>query len=83
MVDVVREIEWFYKRGDDKLVGSEELNINVSVLKSKLDIGDDNDPNLYGHYLIPEVSVNRIQPFLKHKIDTARYDYYIITYAQN
>lgn len=75
MVDIMREIEWFNKRGDDRLIGSEELNISVGVLKSILVIGDDDDPNLYGyeHYQIPGGAVNRIQPFLKHKNDTKRF----------
>jgi len=36
-----------------------------------------------GDYLIRDEDVLKVQPFIQHKIDTTKYDYFIATFARS
>ena len=82
---LVRYIEWYKKEGNTSIVGSEDItHIEVEFFKNDLHIvGDDNDPDLlYAVYDVPEEHAQKLQPFVQHKIDLEKYDYFIGCYTK-
>jgi hypothetical protein len=77
-LDYTRELKWFEKVGDQYLVDMENITyLPVKKLEDMLGIGDDCDPNLYGCYDVPEEHIHKLQSYIKHPIDTEKYDYQI------
>ena len=79
----VRELAWFDKKGSEYIVGSEPIDMfSGTFLSNLLAIGDDDDPELFGHYSIPDEQVLKLQMYVKHRINTKKYNYYTVTYAR-
>lgn len=78
-----RVVIWFNKMGDDFAVDKEDITCLAPSFLIKLlniDVGDD-DEMVVGDYLISDEDVLKLQPYMQHKIDTKRYEYFIGTYA--
>ncbi|MDP3935517.1 MAG: hypothetical protein Q8Q56_00775 [Alphaproteobacteria bacterium] len=81
---LIRQLEWFRKKGDDTLVGEETLNkLSLDLIKRLLEIGDENDPELIYDYLIPEDKIMGLQPYINHQIDPKKYQYFYACSAEN
>jgi len=80
----IRELEWYQKIGDTSLVGEEDItHITADFLRSELCIGDEDDQDLILGYNAPEEHIHKLQRYIKHRIDTKRYDYQIGCYAKD
>ena len=78
---IVRVIQWFDKKSGS-FVGEEIIKqFDLQEFKRIFNHVDHDDPNIYGgNYDVLTEHVGRIQPFLDHKIDLAKYDYEFSTY---
>ena len=67
----VRELAWFDKKGSEYIVGSEPIDMfSGTFLSNLLAIGDDDE------------QVLKLQMYVKHRINTKKYNYYTVTYAR-
>jgi hypothetical protein len=78
-----REIKWFYKNSeDDSLQGNESIKevpsdvLNIIIKNTT----DEDDPDMVCLYQLTSSLVEMIKPFVKHKIDLEKYDYFIFCY---
>lgn len=78
-----REIKWFYKNSeDDSLQGNELIKKVPSDLLDTIikNTTDEDDPDMVCVYQLSSEFVEMIKPFVKHKVDMKKYDYYIYCY---
>lgn len=65
------------------MVFEESLDmLSVDEIKKLLEIGREDDPKLIYDYFIPDDKVISLQKFLKHKIDSSKYQYFYSCSAQ-
>ncbi len=72
----------YYKTGKIRHPNTEIVDhLNIDFLKKLLSLKNDLDPNFLGCYRLEDDCVYKLQPYIQHKIDTKRYDYFIATYT--
>jgi hypothetical protein len=79
-IEYVRELYWFNEKISENYIGEEEISsLEVDFLKGALHIEEDEeDPELlYGVYDVSKEHIHKLQPYIKHPIDTEKYDYQI------
>jgi hypothetical protein len=83
---VQRVLEWYPKEGEDEfLVGEEELkNISLEELRElfEVNVGETDDPLMYGGYPVKKSHLKRIQKAVSHKIDLSLYEYFVTAYQK-
>jgi hypothetical protein len=84
-LNITRELEWFNKKGSTYLVDNESIDhLETPLLINLLALVVGNDKDLIlGAYPVLDEYVYKLQPYLKHKINTEKYDYFIATYARD
>lgn len=93
--NTVHKLEWFQKTGEGYIVDTEELvNLDIFKLREIFGVTDsfDKDPSepydeaynpyMIAGYLVNEEYAKSLQPYVNHKIDLDKYDYFIDAYAR-
>ena len=77
---VERVLEWYEKDPGDALVGDEVLTgLALADLREVLSVPDD-DPDMLDVYEVEPAEVDRLQPFVTHRIDLDAHDYFVAAY---
>ena len=83
-LDYVRKLQWFNEEISEYYISEEDITyLSADQLKDMLKIGDQSDPELLGGYNVPKKHIYKLQQYLKHQIDTEKYDYQIGCYAKD
>lgn len=83
-LDYVRKIHWFNEDISEYYIGEEDITyLSAEQLKNMLGVGDEDDPELVFGYNVPEELIHKLQPYIKHQIDTEKYDYQIGCYSKD
>lgn len=73
-----REICWYTKNKEEKLVNKENFNQNdLTTLRNLFNISDENDLMYNAYEIKTKEQINYIQKYINHKIDISIYDYFL------
>ena len=80
--EIERVLEWYEKAPGDDLVGDELLPDGSWETLVVIFDPEDDDAGMLDAYEVEEADVVALQKLVSHRIDLAKYDYFVAAYAK-